>query len=128
MPFLPHENRRTVAFSLRSDLHHGQDRGLSGPPTAGYSIQTRNPAPAKQYFASERRPRSRDLKQRRLSPPTLTWSGGDAAGRDPSAWRGPTAPLHRLGPPSDNRRAAPISRGIARATCCIACANVASAT
>jgi hypothetical protein len=102
--------------------------GPSGPPTAEYSIQTRNPAPAKQYFAGERRPRSRDLKQRPLYPPALTWSGGDAAGRDPSAWRGPTAPLRRLEPPSDNRRAAPISRGIARATCCIACANVASAT
>ena len=116
---------RPCRAKIDARSHPGQDWGTVWSPDRRISNSNPHPAPAKQYFAGERRPRSESAPA--LSA-ALTWSGGDAAGRDPSAWRGPTSPLHRREPPSDNRRAAPISRGIARATCCIACANVASAT
>jgi hypothetical protein len=70
---------------------------------------------------------SEDASERPPNPAALTCFGGGVVGRDPSAWRGPSAPSHRPAQPSDNRRATTISRGIARATCCIGFANAASA-
>src|SRR5205807_6405787 len=83
---------------------------------------------------------SADLRQ---SPNALTWRGppgsvrgakgleftcgAGAAGRAPSAWRVASALRHSSAPPSDTPQGGSISRGIARGSCCIGCADGASA-
>ena len=49
--------------------------------------------------------------------------GGGAAGRVPSAWRVASARPRSSAPPSDSPAASPTCRGIAPASCCIACAG-----
>ena len=50
-----------------------------------------------------------------------------AAGRVPSFWQAANAPPRNSARPSDSRPEGPICRGIAPASCCIACADGASA-
>src|SRR6218665_3925906 len=48
-------------------------------------------------------------------------TGGGAAGPAPSAWPVVSAQRRNWAPPSGNRHQDPISRGIARGSCCIGC-------
>ena len=54
-------------------------------------------------------------------------SAAAAVGQAPFSWRAGNAPPHNSAPPSDSPPAGPICPGIVPASCCIACADGASA-
>jgi cysteine desulfuration protein SufE len=56
-----------------------------------------------------------------LAPAAWATCGAGAAVRGPSAWPAASALAHNSAPPSGSRRAGPICRDIARASCCIGC-------